>query len=633
MSDQPTHTVACTRTRHRALHRLPLAAALLCALAPALGHGATITVTSASDAPVGGQCTIHDAIEAANTNAAVGGCAAGSGADTIAFAAGVNDIVLSYGLYVTQALTLQGSAARVTLRRDSAAEEAPVIQVDPEHTNVPLHLVRVAIRNGRVPVSSFYCGYAGGAGILTASDITLVSSEVSGNMTLDACASGGGIEATGANVSLTDSVVKNNSTSGAQASGGGIHTTGTVTLTNSEVSGNTTAGAAALGGGVFAGTLTLSSATLSDNHTTGSTAKGGGASATSIGASASIISGNSTTGTTAAGGGVSAATITLSTTLLSSNSTIGNAAYGGGARATSFDATGSTISGNSTTGPTATGGGVFAPTITLSKTTLSGNHTSGTNAYGGGANATSFDAQQSTISGNWTTGNGAGGGGVVGRMFHMYGGTLSGNSTAGTDAVGGGFAGGPDGVLIENATVSSNTTAGTNAVGAGIGVFGGTFGLLNSTVTGNLATLALGDGVYAQNDSDQAIATPSHFVSSLIWGNGDSNMASGTLTPHPIPLAISGSNNLIGNLSGTVTAPAGTLTCNPQLQPLADNGGLTHTHALGAGSCAINVGSNSSNFPFDQRGDGFVRVSGPAADIGAFEAQPIDRIFKNGFDG
>lgn len=188
-------------------------------------------------------------------------------------------------------------------------------------------------------------------------------------------------------------------------------------------------------------------------------------------------------------------------------------------------------------------------------------------------------------------------------------------------------------MLIENATVSSNTTAGTNAVGTGIGVFGGTLGLINSTVTGNRATHALGGGVYAQNDTDQVVATPSHFVSSLIWGNGDSNVASGRLTPHPIPLAIRGSNNLIGILSGTVTAPGGTLTFDPHLQPLADNGGLTHTHALGAGSCAINAGTNSSNFRFDQRGDEFVRVSDAAADIGACETQPNDVIFKNVFEG
>ena len=35
----------------------------------------------------------------------------------------------------------------------------------------------------------------------------------------------------------------------------------------------------------------------------------------------------------------------------------------------------------------------------------------------------------------------------------------------------------------------------------------------------------------------------------------------------------------------------------------------------------------------DQRGGTFARVSGAAADIGAFEVQQVDVIFRNGFDG
>jgi hypothetical protein len=57
--------------------------ALLLSAIPAIS--ATIVVTSAAD-PTDAQCTLHDAITAANTNAAVGGCAAGAvGSDTITF--------------------------------------------------------------------------------------------------------------------------------------------------------------------------------------------------------------------------------------------------------------------------------------------------------------------------------------------------------------------------------------------------------------------------------------------------------------------------------------------------------------------------------------------------------------------
>ena len=36
---------------------------------------------------------------------------------------------------------------------------------------------------------------------------------------------------------------------------------------------------------------------------------------------------------------------------------------------------------------------------------------------------------------------------------------------------------------------------------------------------------------------------------------------------------------------------------------------------------------------YDQRGFGYVRVFGAAADIGAYELQVVDFIFRNGFDG
>jgi hypothetical protein len=65
------------------------------------------------------------------------------------------------------------------------------------------------------------------------------------------------------------------------------------------------------------------------------------------------------------------------------------------------------------------------------------------------------------------------------------------------------------------------------------------------------------------------------------------------------------------------------------------NGGSTLTHALGEGSPAIDAGSNDAFLDFDQRGEGFARVVGTEADIGAFEVQPagpVDEIFADGFE-
>lgn len=73
---------------------------------------------------------------------------------------------------------------------------------------------------------------------------------------------------------------------------------------------------------------------------------------------------------------------------------------------------------------------------------------------------------------------------------------------------------------------------------------------------------------------------------------------------------------------------------NPALQALADNGGLTQTHRLPAGSAAVDAGSNAlavnpangAALTIDQRGAGFPRIvdgngdSIATVDIGAFES-------------
>src|SRR5258706_9234983 len=66
-----------------------LAAALLGATAPQPVAALTITVTSTAEAPgLPGDCTLGEALQAANTNAQVDACAAGSSSDIISLQAG-----------------------------------------------------------------------------------------------------------------------------------------------------------------------------------------------------------------------------------------------------------------------------------------------------------------------------------------------------------------------------------------------------------------------------------------------------------------------------------------------------------------------------------------------------------------
>ena len=54
---------------------------------------------------------------------------------------------------------------------------------------------------------------------------------------------------------------------------------------------------------------------------------------------------------------------------------------------------------------------------------------------------------------------------------------------------------------------------------------------------------------------------------------------------------------------------------------LADNGGLTLTHALVLGGPAVDTGSADEAPDWDQRGDGYLRAAGLTSDIGAYEDQ------------
>ena len=124
-----------------------LVVSLLSLRAPVVGYAATtITVTTLDDENTSdGDCALREAILAANTDAAVDQCAAGSGADTITFAAGLTGtIALGSQLpAIVGELTIQGpGAASLTL---SGQNTVRVLKVSADST---LHLEDVTIANG-----------------------------------------------------------------------------------------------------------------------------------------------------------------------------------------------------------------------------------------------------------------------------------------------------------------------------------------------------------------------------------------------------------------------------------------------------------------------------------------------------
>lgn len=266
------------------------------------------------------------------------------------------------------------------------------------------------------------------------------------------------------------------------------------------------------------------------------------------------------------------------------------AVYGGGAFSLGdISVTGSTVANNvaSSSAELAIGGGLFA----VGNLSITNSHISGNSAvvgddaasYGYSAAAGGASAVGSvTIAGTTFAGNSADLGGalaLIGPAATLINSTVSGNSAL----VGGGIlAQGADlSVNLANSTVASNAAM---YYSGGIEVYGSTISLQSTILANNSAGNPVGQDLYLYGGVLGASA-----------------------------------NNLV--VSSSAALPAETISSDPQLLPLAANGGPVPTHALASGSPAIDAGNNAAGLAFDQRGSGFARVAGDAADIGAFELQ------------
>ena len=281
-----------------------------------------------------------------------------------------------------------------------------------------------------------------------------------------------------------------------------------------------------------------------------------------------------------------------------------------------------TVSGCLAAGEGAYGGGVTARGIAMYTSTLSDNTALGshpntfTAAYGGGAMAYRGQAYlfQSTVSGNRAThtlgdthGSYCTGGGIFSDLGgYAYGSTLSGNYSFGT---GGGLAT-HAGFGISDSTIAGNTAR----YKTGGGVFARVFDAMrvnNSTIAANKSGIS-GAGIYFVGAANALTLQSSIVANNTVAGTNADIAAMAAIT-------IGGSNNLVTAAAANVTLPGDTLQSDPRLWPLADYGGATHTMALQVGSPAVDAGTNPLGLVADQRGAGFPRVLGTAADIGAFE--------------
>jgi hypothetical protein len=157
-----------------------------------------------------------------------------------------------------------------------------------------------------------------------------------------------------------------------------------------------------------------------------------------------------------------------------------------------------------------------------------------------------------------------------------------------------------------------------------------------STITDNAAPAEMGSGVASSGQTSPFFTTRTDVYSSIIAGNINSDV---DVTNGILNTFMSLGHNLIGSGSAIgefIELGDQTGVTDPLLGPLADNGGPTMTHALLAGSPAIDMGDPSAvggvgDVPlFDQRGAPFPRVGGGRIDMGAFEVQTLGDM---DFDG
>jgi filamentous hemagglutinin family protein len=240
------------------------------------------------------------------------------------------------------------------------------------------------------------------------------------------------------------------------------------------------------------------------------------------------------------------------------------------------------------------GGGIYnsGGSVRINNSTISGNSTESSSVGAGLFNdgGSSMTLQGSTVSDNT-------GGGIFSRgSLTVSNSTISGNRGSGIFARGG--------ITVSNSTISNNSGGGLFITTQGIA------SVDNSIISGNIGQ----DGISREILFEGRSLSLSHNL--LGFGGNSSIFAFGK----KIDL---GGNSGVSGITSDSTNIVPTVPLNRILAPLANNGGLTKTHALVIGSPAINAGDPNSRLTIDQRGEKRGRAglnTGSRIDIGAYEA-------------
>jgi hypothetical protein len=500
-----------------------------------------INVNSTAQSPgASGDCTLGEAIQAANTNLTVDGCGAGSsvGADTIVLPAGTytlstvaftdNGFFGDAGLPGIMAdVVIQGAGAATTIieRSPNATAQFRLLVVANQNGG-SIVLNDLTMRGGR---SSSYGGalYTGGRPV-TLNRVVFDDNRAVTYAGAVATSSQGGL------LVANDCTFTNNQTNGQ----GGAIVASPATISNSTFTGNS----AVYGGALYyhqgsGANFNITDSTFTGNHAAASAGIGG---AIYYSGTANIhrsrFEGNSAGSTNSSGGAIAGlGTLNLFDSLLNDN----EANEGGGLHLSNCNVTitRSTISNNQAL--THFGGGIYFNTGsgTVSASTINGN-TAGID--GGGLWTSNINLTLANVTVDSNT-SGQYGGGIYYQSFS------------------------PKTLTVNNVTVTGNVAA---SQGGGIFRydFDGTISAKNSIIALNTSNINNAPNIYAP--------TAGTFTSlgyNLIGVKDGANFT-----------------NAAGDQTGTSANPL-----NPLLGPLQNNGGTTFTRALLAGSPALDAASPS----------------------------------------
>lgn len=315
-----------------ALPRLSIAASLIVALVASLiwvvepAQATTITVTTtADDTLANGNCTLREAVIAANTDAPVDACPAGFGADTITLPAGTFTLSLAGtgenaaatgDLDIVDDLNLVGDSTDTTIIDVAGLDRAFEVFPDPVVAMSRLSITNAAGSTAGVAIR-----------IVGTSSLSLTLVRISNSVGTSPAV----YVTTGTNLSLVATRIEDNA-------GGGLYTqpSTTTTIRNSVFSGNSNSSGGAI---LNSGELTVVNSTFSGNTADfngGAIINGGDASLYNVTVAANTAG---LSGTAGSGGGLStvAGTTSLQNSIVADNANL--------VSANTQDCSGSTVSG------------------------------------------------------------------------------------------------------------------------------------------------------------------------------------------------------------------------------------------------------------------------------------------------